>query len=69
MAPVRERRNEDERRQREAGPPRGWKDRRHSTERRQIAVAEVSYEEWMEISNTFAVVPSSPDAFDNPADL
>jgi len=37
---------QEDRRQQEAGPPEGWKDRRHSVERRQIAVREVSYREW-----------------------
>ena len=40
------RRTYEDRRQQDLGPPPGWKDRRHSVERRQIQVSEVSYQEW-----------------------
>ena len=40
------RRNSEDRRQQEAGPPTGWKDRRRQVERRQIAVIEISLQEW-----------------------
>ena len=38
-----------DRRQQELGPPNGWKDRRHTTERRipEIAECEVSEAEWL----------------------
>ena len=47
MAPVHNRRNKKDRRQDDMGPPEGWRDRRRQAERRQIAVLESSYEEWL----------------------
>lgn len=43
-----ERRDPDDRRQEEAGPPKGWLDRRRTTERRipQLVEEEVSEAEW-----------------------
>jgi len=40
------RRNTDDRRQQELGPPSGWKERRRQVERRQIGVVEISFQEW-----------------------
>jgi len=44
-----ERRDSDDRRQEESGPPRGWKDRRRRTERRMPEINEhvVSEAEWL----------------------
>ena len=68
-AVIKERANAD-RRINDLGPPEGWKDRRRHAERRQIAVAEVSFEEWMTISGSLSLSahPPSPSAFDNPSD-
>jgi len=46
MATKYDRRTIHDRRLDEAGPPQGWGERRRTVERRMIAVAEVSYEEW-----------------------
>lgn len=66
-ARIKERARED-RRGADMGPPANWKERRRNAERRLIAVAEVSFEEWMAISGTLSEYPPSPSAFDNPAD-
>lgn len=68
MTGVFKERASEDRRCADKGPPSGWKDRRRNAERRQIAVAEVSFEEWMQISNTLSAHPPSPSAFDNPSD-
>lgn len=57
MAPKSDRRTLDDRRLDEAGPPRGWGERRRTVERRMIAVAEVSYEEWAAAQGQ----PGAPD--------
>lgn len=68
-AGIKERARED-RRAADLGPPAHWKDRRRNAERRLIAVAEVSFEEWMAISGSLSLSehPPSPSAFDNPSD-
>ena len=49
MKHSKERRGVQDRRQREAGPPEGWSDRRRSRERRMPSIAEleVSEAEWL----------------------
>lgn len=71
MTAVFKERASNDRRVSDQGPPDGWKDRRRFAERRQIAVAEVSFEEWMIISGSLSLSsqhPESPSAFDNPPD-
>ena len=57
-----------DRRLAEKGPPKGWKERRRSTERRQIGVAEVGFEEWARAARKFNEQAPSPAAYDNPSD-
>jgi hypothetical protein len=49
MANEKHQRKSADRRQEELGPPHGWKDRRHATERRipEIVECEVSESEWL----------------------
>jgi len=68
MAAVFKERASGDRRVSDCGPPEGWKERRRNAERRLIVVAEVSFDEWMTISNTQSLHPPSPSAFDNPSD-
>ncbi len=42
-----DRRNKEDRRQAESGPPTGWRERRRMAERRTIAVSEISFDEWL----------------------
>lgn len=70
-----ERRDRDDRRREECGPPQGWKDRRRRTERRmpEIGECEVSEAEWLAYfgsgrpnaaANTLAVSDTSAEVFD-----
>lgn len=72
MASVIKERAEKDRRVLDQGPPEGWKDRRRHAERRQIAVLEVSYEEWMAVGAAFVPDTSSSalnDLSENPRRL
>lgn len=42
-----EKRQGDDRRQREYGPPDGWLERRKRVERRQLEVDEIPFSEWL----------------------
>lgn len=58
--------NSDDRRQRDASPPAGWKDRRREVERRHIAVIEISQQEWR-LAWTQRREPGEPSlSYDNP---
>lgn len=60
------RRNADDRRQQEAGPPEGWKERRQHVERRQIGVIEISLQEWRFAWNRQSEPETLPASCDNP---
>jgi hypothetical protein len=46
MGKLNNKRKNDDRRDRELGPPHGWRDRRHGVERRLPLVQEISFKEW-----------------------
>lgn len=47
MNDSKEKRCREDRRDREIGPPEGWRDRRRSVERRMPEVCEVPFSEWL----------------------
>ncbi|MGE5470608.1 MAG: hypothetical protein ACM3X0_07425 [Bacteroidota bacterium] len=67
MSTSEERRDSSDRRNVEQGPPKGWRDRRHSVERRLSAAeeAQLSPEEFLKY---FGAVTSRPDNGDHQVD-
>jgi hypothetical protein len=47
----------NDRRNIEAGPPKGWRERRRSVERRYPEVHEISFSEWVSIMRTYHFRP------------
>ena len=48
-------RRKDDRRTSEYGPPKGWRERRNTVERRRPEVHEISFSEWISIMRSFNV--------------
>ncbi|MBP8195321.1 MAG: hypothetical protein KAX60_08145 [Azonexus sp.] len=59
MAVKNEKRSGDDRRQREAGPPNGWRERRRSVERRVPEVEEIPFSEWLAHLPSKELAPTS----------